>query len=227
MRAAESRGTNEMIISHQLRYVYIGIPRNASKSVSQWLANHYKGEWHGYHHQWRVPEEAKDYLIFTVVRNPYERSASGTFAVLWNGEKPDPSKRVPSKKPEPSGKPLEERLREAELVGNATTINEGTNVPENGMNQSHHIKKAGVSLALYFERLPQCLADLPFVDAADVPPLPRALEKGIRPSGSFFDHFTDDDEQVTWAYASEDFETLGYKRYDASLPEDSPNSIRL
>jgi hypothetical protein len=72
----------------------------------------------------------------------------------------------------------------------------------------------------------KCLADLPFV-RDNRPDLSRVPEKGIRPAGTFFDHFTDEDEQVTWAYASEDFQTLGYKRYDASLPEGSANSLRL
>ncbi len=214
-----------MIISHEHRYVYIGIPRNASKSVSEWLAEHYKGEWHGFHHQWQVPEEARDYLIFTVVRNPYERSASGSFALLWGGETPDPAKRVASKKPEPSSQPLEERLREAKLIGNATKTYEGNSVPENAMNQSHWINKAGISLVLYFERLPQCLGDLPFVDSSNMPPLGCALEKGIRPAGSFFDHFSDEDEQCTWAYGAEDFDTLGYRRYESTLPVESPDSL--
>ena len=41
-----------MNISHELRYVFIGIPRNASKSMSEWLVANYRGEWHGHHHQW-------------------------------------------------------------------------------------------------------------------------------------------------------------------------------
>ena len=216
-----------MIISHKLKYVYIGIPRNASKSVSQWLAKYYKGEWHEAHHQWRVPDECRNYLIFTVVRNPYERTASGKFGMLWGDEKPDPAKRVPSEKPPSSNEPLSKQIQEAELTGNATLMNEGASVPEVGMNQSHFIRKAGVSLVLYYERLPECLGDLPFVDENDMPELSRALEKGIRPPGTFFDHFTSEDEQITWAYASEDFAILGYRRYDSALPEDSPNSMRI
>jgi hypothetical protein len=214
-----------MIISHELEYAYVGIPRTASKSVSEWLVKHYRGEWFGFHHQWQAPKEAADYLKFTVVRNPYERSASGMFAVLWGDETPDPAKRVPSRKPLPSDRPLDERIQEAALAGNATIVNSGTSVPEVGMNQSHFIKKGGISLALYYERLPECLGDLLFVDCDQIPPLPRVLEKGIRPDGSFFDHFTPEDEQVTWAHASEDFRTLGYRRFHSLLPEDSPNSL--
>jgi hypothetical protein len=217
----------DMIISHEHKYIFVGIPRNASKSVSQWLVKNCKGKWHGAHHQWKVPDECRGYLVFAVVRNPYERAASGMFGMHWGNDTPDPMKRVSSQKPPPFDESLSEQILKAELTGNATMINEGTTVPEVGMNQSHFIQKAGVSLVLYYERLPMSLADLPFVDGNALPDLPRALEKGIRPPGTFFDHFTKEDEQVTWAYASEDFEMLGYRRYDAMLPDELPNSLRI
>jgi hypothetical protein len=216
-----------MIVSHEHKYVHIAIPRNASKSVSKWLARNYQGECVGFHHQWRKPPEAADYLTFTVVRNPYERAASGSFALTWDGEKASPEKRVPSEKPEPSTEPLEERLRKAKLRGNATLVHQGTNVPENGMNQAHWIKKAGISLVLYFESLPECLGELPFVDRGSMPPLSHALERGIRPPGNFFDHFAEDAEACTWAYAKDDFELLGYRRYDAGPAEGNPSSLHV
>jgi hypothetical protein len=80
-----------MVISHPLRYVYIGIPRTGSKSMHRWLVDHYAGEWRGMH-EWRVPAECQQYLVFTVVRNPYERAASGMFGVLWGDEEPDVSR---------------------------------------------------------------------------------------------------------------------------------------
>lgn len=207
--------------------MYIGIPRTASKSMSEWLVRHYSGEWFGYHHQWQIPQLATDYLRFTVVRNPYERSASMMFGKLWGEEKPDPAKRVPSRKPEPSKVPLAEKIREAILLGNATIVDDKSSVPEAGMNQCQFIRKAGVTLVLYFERLPRCLEDLPFVDPGQMHSLPFAVEKGIRPEGTFFDHFTSEDEQVTWAYSSNDFNLLGYKRYDPTLPKELPDSLWL
>ncbi|MEM7125539.1 MAG: hypothetical protein AAF702_04380 [Chloroflexota bacterium] len=210
-----------MIISHKHRYVYIGIPRTASKSTSRWLVEHYDGEWVGFHHEWRVPEKAFDYLIFTVVRNPYERMASGMLAVLWGDIQPNPARRVPSPIPEPSTEPREKRVQEARLIGKATILDDSSSVPEDGMNQSHFIKKAGISLVLFFERLPECLGNLPFVDQDNLPPFPHVLERGIRPPGTFFDHFSDEEEQVTWAFAAEDFELLGYERYSPSLPSAS------
>jgi hypothetical protein len=152
------------------------------------------------------------------VRNPYDRWASGSFAVFWDGVKPDASKRVPSPMPGPSTQPLDQRLRQSKANGIT---------PGNGMNQSQFIQRAGVRLAVYFERLPQCLGDLPFVDPNNIPPFPYALERGIRPPGTFFDHFSSDDEQCVWAFAEEDFNLLGYDRHNCELPADAANSIRI
>ena len=48
-------------------------------SRCKWLKDHFEGHWHGGHHDWRVPEECRDYLVFSVIRNPYEIQASGWF----------------------------------------------------------------------------------------------------------------------------------------------------
>ena len=76
-----------MIVSRVHKYVCIGIPRTASKSMIEWLRN-YRDEWLDGHHRWQVPEEFQDYLIFTVVRNPYDRAMSGFFAETWEPPKP-------------------------------------------------------------------------------------------------------------------------------------------
>ena len=99
------------------------------------------------------------------------------------------------------------------------------NVPENVMSQWYYCARAGVSRVLFYERLPVCLGELPFVTDDVLPEYPHALERGIRPPGSFFDHFDADDERVVWAYESETFEGFGYRRYDAGLPASSPDSL--
>lgn len=81
---------------------------------------------------------------------------------------------------------------------------------------------------LYFERLPACLTELPFVDPDDLPHFPHHPERGIRPSGDFFDFFgATDEEDVVWVYAAEDFEAFGYRRFDCGLPEDAPNTLQI
>src|SRR6266480_4616185 len=77
-----------------MRYVYISIPRTGSKSMSQWLVEHFQGEWHGDHHEWRVPAQYRDFLVFTIVRNPYEIQASGWFfePVIKSDDQPPKAK---------------------------------------------------------------------------------------------------------------------------------------
>ena len=83
-------------------------------------------------------------------------------------------------------------------------------------------------MVLFFERLAECLRDLPFVpDQGALPEFPHAVERGIRPPGGFYDHFDEDDEKVVWAYESEVFEEFGYRRFREGLPEESPNSLLI
>ena len=214
-----------MVISHSLRYVYIGIPRTSSKSMSRWLGAHYEGEFFGTHHQLVVPEEANGYLVFTVVRNPYDRHTSGAFALPWGGREAHESLREQVELWKEHPDPLEERIRGYTLEKDGTQLG-GGDCPESVMNQWYYCKAAGVTRVLLYERLPHCLKELPFA-TDDVPEYAHALERGIRPPGTFFDHFDEDEEKVVWAYESETFEGFGYRRFDAGLPASSPNSITI
>ena len=231
-----------MIVSETHKYVYIGIPRAGSKSMNHWLMEHFDGKWHGGHHDTNVPEEFADHPIFTIVRNPYDRASSGYFGVTWDDlaakeheigpcrneqERLRKSRAVletraknpPKELPQPSTVSLEERLRAANLRNSG----EGHDA-----NQKRLAERAGIGLALHFERLPFCLAELPFVDPHNVPPFPHHPERGTRLSGNFFDFFGDtDEEQVLWAYAAEDFEAFGYRRFSCGLPEDAPNALHV
>ena len=231
-----------MIISHSHKYVYIGIPRTGSKSMNHWLREYFDGRWYGGHHDYNVPEEAAGYFIFTVVRNPYDRATSHHFAVTWDemgvkeeelGPCQSPQERLQKsrailktrekqqqrQRPQQSNVPLEERLRAAALS------NEGEG---QHLNQKRFIDRAGVNLALYFERLPDCLRALPFVDPHNVPPFPHHPERGIRPDGDFFELFSGtDEEQVVWAHGAEDFKALDYRRFDCGLPAEAPMARSL
>lgn len=229
-----------MIISHTHKYVYVGIPRTGSKSMNHWLCEYFEGQNHAGHHDYEVPEKAADYLKFTIVRNPYDRTTSGHFAVTWDDQAPKEhelagckthqerlrkfravlksrERQKQNEMPEQSTIPLEARIRDAKRK------NENSDYE---INQKRFVERAGVDLVLYYERLPACLTELPFVDAGSVPPFPHHPERGIRPAGNFFDFFRDtDEEQVVWAHAAEDFEAFGYRRFDCGLPEDAPNAL--
>lgn len=212
-----------MVISHSLRYVYIGIPRTSSKSMIRWLCTHYDGEASGSHHDMVVPEEVRDYLIFTIVRSPYDRYTSGAFFLEWGGRPADESlreqKELPQERPEPSEDLIRGYTLEKDGIG-------PENRPDSRMNQWYYCKAAGVTRVLLYERLPQCLKELPFV-SDDLPEYPHVLERGIRPPGTFFDHFDEDEERIVWAYESETFDGFGYRRFSAGLPASSPSSLTL
>ena len=186
-----------MIISKALKYVYIAIPRTGSKSMSQWLVDNFQGEWHGRHHEWKVPDYCQDFLVFTLVRNPYEVQASGWFfdPVIKSGDE--------SPKPKSYAEACRNWVRP-------------TDQP---VGQKEFIGWSGVTQILYFEHLSHCLGELPFVDAGSIPVFPHLNAGGYRPSGDFFDQMSEQDEKLVWEGSREEFELLGYRRYNAGAPE--------
>lgn len=68
-----------MVISDRLRYVFIEVPKTASSSTRDWLIRNYDGRMHDWYHSTSIPERARDYHTFCVVRNPVERAIS-----LWS-----------------------------------------------------------------------------------------------------------------------------------------------
>jgi len=226
-----------ILVSDRYRYVYVAIPRTASKSVNHWLLDHYPGRSHGGYHQMDVPEEARDYLVFTIVRNPYDLWVSYRFHVPWG----DSGVTVTEEEMGPCGSDRERRARKMEILETKTETRPRPLTPptisleeriakartdtHGGNLQMQQIRRAGVNLVLYYERLPDCLAELPFVDGGDLPPLPHHPERGVRPAGDFFDIFPAEEEQVVWAAACEDFSVFHYCRGEPGLPVGAPSAL--
>jgi hypothetical protein len=189
-----------MIISKTLKYVYIAIPRTGSKSMSQWLVDHYQGEWTGRHHEWKVPDDCRGFLVFTLIRNPYEIQASGWFfePVIKSGREP----------PRPQTY--------------AQAVAQWVRPTDQPISQKEFVEWSGISQILYFEHLPGCLQDLPFVDPDNVAPFPHLNAGGYRPSGDFFGIMAKGDEELVWENSRDDFEFFGYERYNAGPPT-APN----
>ncbi len=224
-----------MIISHTHKFVYIGIPRTGSKSMNHWLTEHFDGKWCAGHHSVDVPPEGKDYLIFTMVRNPYNRAFSGMCAVTWDELNPsnkeigpcaNDAERMRKQRAILAARPQVKVTRPC--LGNASLEEQLADAEKRNesiggqMNQARFIKHAGVKLALYFERLPECLVALPFVDPANIPDFPHHPERGIKPGGDFFSWSSADGEQALWHYAEEVFSLLDYQRHQLGLPDDAP-----
>ena len=199
-----------MHVSRRHRFVYIGIPRTASKSMFQWLSENFESENVGGHHDSIVPAEFEDYFVFTTVRNPYDRAVSGWFF--------EPVIKSPHDAPKPPS--LAASLRNFLAEKRAGT--------QKFPGQAGFVQKSGATLALYFERLPECLGELPFVDKKNIPPFPHNNAGGYRPpERDFFELFSSEEEQLVWELDREDFEMFGYDRFNSGLPEGSNICLHL
>ena len=135
--------------------------------MNEWLMQHYGGVWYGGHHDYHgIPDDARSFLVFTTVRNPYDRAVSGFFGRTWDDRPRDAELRVAV--PPPTAEDIDSRIERGR---------------DDVVPYREFIEGAGVSLLLHFERLPECLLELPFVDPATIASFPHVLERGIRPPG--------------------------------------------
>jgi hypothetical protein len=140
----------------------------------------------------------------TIVRNPYEIQASGWYfkPVIKSDDN------------------QEENQTYAEQAKN------WVRPKDQPIGQKEFIEWAGISQILYFEHLPKCLSELPFVDPDSIPPYPHMNAGGYRPSGDFFKIMEKEDEEVVWNGSKSDFEFLGYERYSSGAPETPNKSLQ-
>ncbi len=203
--------------------------------MNHWLLEFYDGRSVGTHHQAEVPEELRDYLIFTLARNPYDLWVSYAFHVAWGDQAPK-QEELGSIKDEKERRRkfrqiLEMREKEQREVPSRSDVSLSDRIEQakrdshDGRLQKDFLDRAGVNLVLYFEKLPNCLNELPFVNPSDIPHFPHHPERGIRPPSSFFDVFDPEEEEVVWAAASQDFATLHYERHQFELPENAPSTL--
>ena len=200
-----------MIVSHESRYVYIALPKTACQAISQWLHLHYKGEYvPPMTHRWWPPERCEDYLVFTVVRNPYERCFSG----WWWGCQCPVRKQVAEARGDIAefwGWSFDRFMRRRIEKRDDPPRNPETGGPNVYMPQIQFFRLSGASRVFHYENLDE-LEELPFV--GEWHPIERRNVTQTKPTRSFFDYFADDPqaEQLVWDYCAEDFDAFGYER---------------
>jgi len=72
----ETRGMVNVVISHELQFVYLGIPRTANRATHFALLELPGAFRHGLLHEMGIPDECNSYFTFCCVRNPYRRFLS-------------------------------------------------------------------------------------------------------------------------------------------------------
>lgn len=200
-------------------YVYIGIPRTASKSMAQYLCVYCGGRKWGHHHSWKLPaidkwtlcrRDCTSKLIFTIGRHPANRALS-IYRKARNAKPSD--KTWPPPGDRTFSAVMHRVIDYAEHPENARNIYP---VPEWMMNQAAYIKKAGIDLVLNFESLVVAafqdieLSRLPFVKNR---PKPFPFVEPSNPCAiSLMRHDLNAEEKwLIMRWAEEDFDLLGYE----------------
>src|SRR6056297_2143268 len=84
-----------MILSHKHKYVFIELPRTASSVISKELVDNYGGKnvlnKHATYRDLKkyFPKEAKEYFIFSCIRNPMDKTVSIYFKLLSYYKNPE------------------------------------------------------------------------------------------------------------------------------------------
>lgn len=210
-----------MIYSEKLGYVYIEIPKTGSASVSTWLVEHFGGQrLRGRRHRSIVPSEFDGFFIFTVVRNPYERTISSWWYDCWQQRK-----RSFYTQELPYGRYLKQLIA---FQRRSPTRSDGVKPVAGHFDpQMGFVRRAGCSIVVPLERFDKVRCHLPFVGKKDAPRLPHENRGDGRPPRAYLDVFAANPkfEQLAWNYYHEDFAAFGYRRYSPEIaPTESPPS---
>jgi hypothetical protein len=72
-----------MIISDELKYVFVSVPKTGTHAMFEFLTEHFQGKHSGGHyHNHVLPDYAAEYFKFCTVRSPYNRFASAWSLIM-------------------------------------------------------------------------------------------------------------------------------------------------
>lgn len=209
-----------MYISNQHQFVYLGVPKTASRSVSQWLRKNFGAVRNGTHHSmYFIPsslhkwEDVSTYLTFATIRNPYTRILSAWFsgAESLAGEFKNKTHRDL----------IDIFCRDVEKIDFGNLDEDGNIELDNGSlrtkigfprSQTHYLNKAKDVFSeikmIKQENLVAEIAELPFVD------LFFPMENiGKSSYGDWKDFYQDQNIRDTvWECYKRDFKLLNYSR---------------
>jgi len=189
-----------MVVSHENGFVFVAIPKTASMTISQGLVKHCRGVLVQPYHAWKRPTGTQGYVVFSVVRDPYER----LYSWYWF--------RCVQRNDGIRGWTFEkwmEYCTECSIVGT-----KDGNVPELWFPQAEICEMAGVTRVVLFESLEMQLMALPFVGPAMMNHMRTVHQhKNNKPRTSpAREMMTEAERDMVWSAYKIDFETYGYER---------------
>ena len=197
-----------MVVSDKLKYVFIAVPKTGSQAVCHWLCSNYYGKHALNYHDAEIPAAYTDYLVWTVVREPYARC----FSWWWMGCR-EPSRR--EKNADTWGQSFKEFMVRNIERKNDWRWRDNPEKPNYSMTQKSFVDRSGAQTVVHYEQWRDELAGLPFIKKL-VWPIP-SRNTSTKPKRSFHEYFFDDPEAegLVWEYCAEDFEAFGYERIRA------------
>ena len=199
-----------MIIMHRHQMVFIGTPKAACNAMYAWLERNLEGLRESFHRR-DVPDEAKDYWRFTVVRNPYSRAVSMWWSLTGQGgAKEYPATESLRREEGDTSLPaflrwvlrrwpeyVCERLPDGWLGPQTLWLR-----PAEPLNAFLHLECLEKDLEMAIKMLGR---------HGDVPPVERLNETRTQ-YGPWEKHMTPEVVELIDAWAGEDFERFGYER---------------
>jgi len=117
-----------MIISHELRYVYVEFPQTGSSTVAKELMSSYAGERilfkHAQYHEFlkRATEEEKGYFSFSAIRHPMDVVVSTYFKTITDHDDYLNNKVKHGKWLRRIAMPLKRKLTGSDVIGNGLSF---------------------------------------------------------------------------------------------------------
>ncbi len=177
-----------MVISHELKFVFLGIPRTANRAMHRVLLKLPGAFRGGLLHEMGIPEACKSYFTFCCVRNPYRRFLA---YYRWRGQNhPWGGDAV--------GMSFEDYISAMERGDLGPCTVRG----HTGQNRLDRIIK--------YEELPESFTSLPLGDGSLDLELPRC---GQRLSRHWKMFFTEHNADRVYELCKTDFEEFGYCRH--------------
>ena len=190
-----------MLVCDEHKFVFLRIPKTASRSISKALTGMFDCRTVGYHHNNKVPKELMEYFCFAVVRNPYERAISAWLHWEKDLQKHGKNLFFNSYLERNSQPCFPEMTREYLLLM-------GDSDNEYWKTQSEFIEEANANVhVLKYENLEEDLNALPFIEKIE-PPL-----VGKQNYGNWRDYYGWELETRVFQHQKADFENFGYKRW--------------
>ena len=195
-----------MYVSHKHKTVFIALAKNASRTTAAWLRTlgfYACSKHHSLIANKMEPSNViKNYFVFAIVRNPYERFVSGWFA--WH-------------KRHPTHAPFSKYLADLERV-KPTLVNNNTKYL---VSQCHVLKLTkkmftkNISI-VRFENLQNGLRKLPFVDSQVMLGKEGSAKAVYGKWRSYFDKQSAD---KVYNIYKDDFQRFKYKRNSYKCPQ--------